>query len=217
MFTNLIRYTGPVTPTNGLFSFFDDGSQSGGLGSMRFYRVLQVQSANILTLPAQTNRTVNPLTLLVVTNTATDSDTNAALNYTLAGALAWRRHQRQRHHHLDAGSGPGWHHQHLYDHRHGQRGAACQATNSFTVTVGPPPPLISSVTLTTNGLFQLTWFAPTNYQFQVEWATNLVSPVVWNYIPPVAPWLTSGTTNFIFVDTNAPAQMKFYRLIQQYP
>ncbi len=217
MFTNLIRYTGPVTPTNGLFSFFDDGSQSGGLGSMRFYRVLQVQSANILTLPAQTNRTVNPLTLLVVTNTATDSDTNAALNYTLAGApaggaisangiITWTPAVAQ------AGT------TNTFTTIVTDNGVPpAQATNSFTVTVGPPPPLISSVTLTTNGLFQLTWFAPTNYQFQVEWATNLVSPVVWNYIPPVAPWLTSGTTNFIFVDTNAPAQMKFYRLIQQYP
>ena len=217
MFTNLIRYTGPVTPTNGLFSFFDDGSQSGGLGSMRFYRLLQVQSANFLTLPAQTNRTVNPLTLLVVTNTATDSDTNAALNYTLAsapaggaistnGIITWTPAVAQASTTntfttivTDNGLPPA------------------QATNSFTVTVGPPPPLISGVTLTTNGLFQLTWFAPTNYQFQVEWATNLMPPVVWNYIPPVPPWLTSGTTNFTFLDTNAPVQMKFYRLIQQYP
>jgi subtilisin-like proprotein convertase family protein len=217
MFTNLIRYTGPVTPTNGLFSFFDDGSQSGGLGSMRFYRLLQVQSANFLTLPSQTNLTVNPLTPLIVTNTATDSDTNATLAYGLAGApagaaistngiITWTPAVAQASTTntfttvvTDNGVPPA------------------QATNSFTVTVGPPPPVISSVTLMTNGLFQLTWFAPTNYQFQVEWATNLVSPIVWNYIPPVPPWLTSGTTNFTFVDTNAAVQMKFYRLIQQYP
>jgi hypothetical protein len=217
MFTNLIRYTGPVTPTNGLFSFFDDGSQSGGLGSMRFYRVLQVQSANILTLPAQTNRTVNPLTLLVVTNTATDSDTNAALNYTLAsapagaaistnGIITWTPALAQ----ADSTN--------IFTTVVTDNGVPpAHATNSFTVTVGPPPPVISSVTLMTNGLFQLTWFAPTNYQFQVEWATNLVSPIVWNYIPPAPPWLTSGTTNFTFVDTNAAVQMKFYRLIQQYP
>ena len=217
MFTNLIRYTGPVTPTNGLFSFFDDGSQSGGLGSMRFYRVLQVQSANFLTLPAQTNLTVNPLTLLVVTNTATDSDTNATLVYGLAsapagaaistnGIITWTPALAQANSTnifttvvTDNGVPPA------------------SATNNFTVAVGPPPPLISSVTLTTNGLFQLQWSAPINYQFQMEWTTNLMPPIVWNYIPPGPPYLTSGTTNFTFLDTNAPAQMKFYRLIQQYP
>jgi excinuclease ABC subunit A len=31
------------------------------------------------------------------------------------------------------------------------------------------------------------------------------------------PYITSVTTNFTFVDTNTAVQMKFYRLIQQYP
>ncbi|MGD0251350.1 MAG: S8 family serine peptidase [Verrucomicrobiota bacterium] len=40
-FTNFIYYTGPLTPTNGLFSFFDDGSQTPpGLPPMRFYRII---------------------------------------------------------------------------------------------------------------------------------------------------------------------------------
>ena len=39
-FTNIIGYTGPLTPTNGLFTFFDDGSQTGGFGPQRFYRLI---------------------------------------------------------------------------------------------------------------------------------------------------------------------------------
>ena len=38
-FTNVISYKTNIPPTNGLYQFFDDGSQDGGLGIMRFYRV----------------------------------------------------------------------------------------------------------------------------------------------------------------------------------
>src|ERR1019366_2692163 len=54
-FSNIITYTGPPTPTIGLFSFFDDGSQTGGFGPMRFYRLILLQATNTLTLPNQTN------------------------------------------------------------------------------------------------------------------------------------------------------------------
>ena len=43
-FTNIIPYTGPPTPTNGLFTFFDDGSQTGGFDTMRFYRLILLTS-----------------------------------------------------------------------------------------------------------------------------------------------------------------------------
>jgi hypothetical protein len=216
LFTNLIRYTGPVTAANGLFSFFDDGSQSGGLGPMRYYRLLLTQSANVLTLPAQTNRTINPLTTMVVTNTATDSDTNATLAYGLtvapvgatisaSGIINWSPSLAQASSTntfttvvTDNGVPPA------------------SATSTFLVIVNPPTVPITGFTFTTNGLFQLSWNAPTNHQFQVEWTTNLASPV-WNYIPPGPPWINSTNVTFTFVDTNAPAQMKFYRLIQQYP
>ena len=42
-FSNIVAYTGPPTPTNGLFTFFDDGSQF-PFGPMRFYRVILLQS-----------------------------------------------------------------------------------------------------------------------------------------------------------------------------
>ena len=44
-FTNFIYYTGLATPTNGLFTFFDDGSQTPpGLPTLRFYRIVLVGS-----------------------------------------------------------------------------------------------------------------------------------------------------------------------------
>jgi hypothetical protein len=35
-------FTNMLTSTNGAFSFFDDGSQTGGAGQTRFYRLLQL-------------------------------------------------------------------------------------------------------------------------------------------------------------------------------
>jgi hypothetical protein len=42
-FTNFVYCAGPLTPTNGLFTFFDDGSQTPpGLPPIRFYRIVLV-------------------------------------------------------------------------------------------------------------------------------------------------------------------------------
>ena len=75
-FSNIVIYTGPPTPTNGLFTFFDDGSQYPFTG-LRFYRLILLGVTPPATpppvLPAQTNRVINPLEALVVTNTASDA------------------------------------------------------------------------------------------------------------------------------------------------
>ena len=75
-FSNVVSYTGPPTPTNGLFTFFDDGSQYPFTG-LRFYRLILLGVTPPATpppvLPAQTNRVINPLEALVVTNTASDA------------------------------------------------------------------------------------------------------------------------------------------------
>ena len=44
-FSNIVTYTGPPPPTNGIgqFTFFDDGSQTGGFDTMRFYRLILLQ------------------------------------------------------------------------------------------------------------------------------------------------------------------------------
>jgi hypothetical protein len=115
-----ITYTGPVTPTNGLFSYYDDGSQV-PLGSLRFYRL---QLVGILP-PATTSVPIGGIT-------------------------------------------------------------------------------------STNGGFLLTWFAATNDQFNVRWATNLVPPINWTAFPDL---ITSTNGVFTFMDTNAPLLLKFYELI----
>ena len=38
-FTNVISYQTYISPTNSLFQFFDNGTQDGGFGTMRYYRV----------------------------------------------------------------------------------------------------------------------------------------------------------------------------------
>ncbi len=125
-FSNVVAYTGgPVTATNGQFSYFDDGSQYPFNGP-RFYRLI------------------------------------------LEGVTA------------PASPAP--------------------ATNTIHF----------SGSLTTNGGFQLTWSAPTNDQFRVQWTTNLVPPFTWNLFPGTN---TSTSGLFSFTDTNAPFLLKFYELI----
>ena len=66
--------------------------------------------------------------------------------------------------------------------------------------------LISNVLMTTNGL-HLTWSAPTNDQFQVQWATNLTPPITWTLFPGT---ITLDNRHVYFLDTNAPLFMKFH-------
>jgi hypothetical protein len=219
VFTNIISYnvSAFTSPTNTQFNFFDDGLQSGGFGLERFYRLLLLQSTNVLTLPVQTNRAIDVLTALVVTNTATDSDTNAALSYMLIttvtglpvpiidatnGVITWTPATAQ------AGT------VNTFTTIVTDNGVPpASATNSFTVTVNPLPVSIAGVTVTTNGFIGLQWSAPTNYHFQVEWTTNLASPVTWT---TNAAFITSSSGAFTFVDTNASMAVKFYRLLE-YP
>jgi subtilisin-like proprotein convertase family protein len=205
----------PVNPTNAQFNFFDDGSQTGGLGSARFYRLILLNGAlpaNTLVLPPQTNLIVSVSTPVTVTNTATDSNTNAILTYSLLnsppnasistnGIIFWTNATPQglaaRFTTLVTDNGA----------------TSAMATNAFTVFVAPFPS-ISSVTFTNNGL-NLQWFAPTNNQFNVQWTTNLAPPAIWTYFPNnVSPGIITSTSGtFSFTDTNALFILKFYRLI----
>jgi len=134
-FTNFVYYGGPPVTTNGVFAFFDDGSQTGGFGPFRSYRVLLV------------------------------------------------------------GSVPSTH------------------TNTV---------LLSSITLTNiSGLnnFLLQWSAPTNYWFEVQWATNLSPVITWQTFPNVISYstLVSPTNSlFQFLDNGSSGglgPLKFYRLL----
>jgi hypothetical protein len=212
-FTNppVVSYNPAVftNPTNTQFNFFDDGSQTGGtLGSMRFYRlVLLTGAANTLTFPAPSNLVVNVSATVAVTNTATDSNPLAVLTYSLAsappgatinntnGIITWPNANPSglaaRFNTLVTDNGV----------------PPASATNTFTVFVAPFP-AITNIFITATNL-TLSWSAPTNDQFRVQWTTNL-AVLPWNTFPG---FITSSTGLFSFTDTNAPLFMKFYRLL----
>jgi hypothetical protein len=54
-FSNIISYTSITNGTNGLFMFLDDGSQTGGFGPMRFYRLILYNSSVVSNVIPLTN------------------------------------------------------------------------------------------------------------------------------------------------------------------
>jgi len=198
-FTNLVVYTGPVAPANGRFTYFDNGSQSGGFGSLRFYRLIEVlpvvYNQPPVLPPSGASYRVNPLTSLVVTNTATDVNASAVLSYSVVNTLTGTN--------LPVVTTNG-----IITSDNGA--IPLTATNSFAVIVTPIP-FFTSVQVSVEGV-TLQWSAAASNQFQLGWTTNLLSP--WTYIPTNAPYLTSTTTNFLYQDTNASTGIKFYRLRQ---
>jgi len=216
-FTNIVVYTGPVTATNGLFSFFDNGSQTGGtVNPNRSYQLILWVTANNVPPVLPTSGKVyrdNPLTALVVTNTATDANTNALLTYTVTGSLAGTNPPV-----VNANGLITWTPTLAQAGRtnlittivsdNGQ--IPLTATNTFTVIVNPIP-AFSEVEVTIDGV-TLLWHGAAGNQYQIGWTTNLLTS--WTYEPVSAPYLTSTTTNFFFVDTNALNGMKFYQLRQ---
>jgi hypothetical protein len=227
-FTNIISYNTnfPVGPSNAQFNFFDNGSQTGGtLGAIRFYRLNLLSSGSSPNTPPEflatpTNQTINPLNPLVVTNTATDSDvpaqtlvysisstvsgTNVPTINTNTGVINWTPTAAQAGTSntittivTDNGIPP------------------LSATNSFSVIVNPVPP-ISGVTYT-NGGFLLTWFAPTNDIFQVQFTDSLF-PANWTNIGSTVSYTGPVTTTnglFTFLDNGSQfpfTGLRFYRL-----
>jgi hypothetical protein len=208
-FTNIVSYNpGAFTsPTNTQFNFFDDGSQTGGFGPTRFYRLILLSSPNTLTLPSQSNLVVNAAATVTVTNTATDSSAGAVLTYSLInsptnasisanGIITWTNA-------MPSGSAT------RFNTLVTDNGVPpAHATNTFTVFVAPFPAITSATVTATNVTLQ--WSAPTNDQFQVQWTTNLVPVINWFTFPAI---LTSANGTFTFTDTNAPLVLKFYRLL----
>jgi subtilisin-like proprotein convertase family protein len=103
-----------------------------------------------------------------------------------------------------------------------------QNTNSVAVNYGlqvdfhlltnAPAIVISSIVATNisgNLGFVITWLAPTNDQFNVQWTTNLSPAINWtlfsNGVSPLVVTSTNGT--FSYTDTNLPFLLKFYQLI----
>jgi subtilisin-like proprotein convertase family protein len=227
-FSNIITYTGPVTTTNGLFTFLDDGTQYPFTG-LRFYRLILLGVGSSPTnppsglapaLPFQTNRIVNPLNTLVVTNTATDGTVPAStLTYTLTstvtgtnapvinptnGIITWTPDV------LQAGTSNV-----LTTIVTASGVPVLSVTNMFAVIVNPLPD-IGSVTYT-NGSYLLTWWAPTNDLFRVEFKDNLLATNWQSFSNIIAYTGPVTTTNglFTFLDdgTQYPfTGLRFYRL-----
>jgi subtilisin-like proprotein convertase family protein len=254
-FTNIVSFNpafytnGPVTQ----FNFFDDGSQA-PFGPLRFYRLVLLGSLSNptngvpvtntvpagttaffqITVPANADAATNALASatapvnLLFNQTNLPTGANAG-GYTLltnsTGGISI----------LNAGSTPPLVPGATYY-------LGVQNTNSFTVQftlevnfhipaapVGPVTNYpISSVKFTNNGTANgilFTWYAPTNYQFQIQWTTSLSPlPVYWTTVPGVIPTLVSvtGTTGTYqwfddFSLTGGFGFQKFYQLIAYPP
>jgi hypothetical protein len=218
-FNGVISYTSYVAATNSEFQYFDDGSQTGGFGSDRFYRLLLLNSPSNTApyfLYSPTVLYAQPGVLFAFTNTARDWDIPAqSLTYSvtnsqalanvtidpLTGVITWTPTLAQLGltnliSTLVADSGV----------------PTMSASNSFVVIVSTNSavaPAISSIVLSASGV-KFQWTAPTNEHFQLRWTTNLAST---NWLP-LSGTITSTTTNFSFVDTNLPLlMMKFYQLM----
>jgi sugar lactone lactonase YvrE len=207
-FSNIITYAGPLTATNGKFTFFDNGAQY-PFGPMRYYRLLLLQ-LNSIVMPDVPNYILNVSEPLAVTNVALDSDPVATLTYYLTnfpavtpaavmnnGIITWTPTM------ADAGGA------FKFTTTVTDNGVPpITAGNDFTVFVLPAPTIASATATATN--VTLNWSASTNDLFQVQWTTNLNPVIVWATFPQV---LTSTTGAFTFTDTNEPSVLKFYRLI----
>ena len=221
-FSNVVAYAGPVTATNGLFTFFDDGVQHPFTG-LRFYRLQLIGLAGPVTpppvLPVVPLQIVNPLNALVVTNTATDVavpvpvltyvltstvvGTNVPVINATNGVITWTPAAAQWGTSntlttvVTAGGVP-----------------ALSATNVFAVVVNPVPG-IGSVTAT-NGGYLLKWYAPTNDLFRVEFTDGL--PPVWQSFSNVVAYagpVTATNGLFTFFDDGVQhpfTGLRFYRL-----
>ena len=217
-FTNTVSYNTNVlsSPTNTQFNFFDDGAQF-PFGPARYYRLVLLTGNTAPVLPPGGQiYFINPLATLTVTNSATDSDIPAnILTYRLSSTVANTNNLPT----ISTNTGVI-----TWTPLLGQAGTSnvlttivtdngvpsLSATNSFVVVVNPIP-AISSVSLTTNGFFQLNWFAPTNNYFLVESATNLNPPVAWitngGFVYPFA------SNYFRYIDSNVASGLKFFRLL----
>jgi alpha-tubulin suppressor-like RCC1 family protein len=209
-FTNIITYAA-LTPTNGFFMFFDNGSQY-PFGPARFYRLLLLTSGSSLVLASQPNFVAMVSQPFSVTNSATDSNPAATLNYTLAdfptpstspainstnGIINWT-----------PGAGDSGAEFRFTTVVADNNLPPLSATNAFTVFVMPAPTVQRAAVTSTNVTLQ--WTASTNDLFQVEWTTNLNPNIVWTLFPQT---IVSTTGMFNFTDTNSPRGDKFYRLL----
>jgi hypothetical protein len=204
-----------IVATNSQFQYFDDGSQTGGLAPVRFYR-LQLLNSPTNTPPFFLNAAPGPFNASLgvpfgFTDAAADWDLPAqTLTYAVTnslgaanvsinpgtGAITWTPTAAQ------AGL------TNVITTVVTDNGVPAQSTtNSFAVVVNSLP-AFSSISVGSGGVTFL-WMGATNAQFEIRWTTNL-APANWQIFP--GP-ITSSSSSFSFVDTNALWMMKFYQLM----
>jgi hypothetical protein len=226
-----------VTSTNGHYSFFDDGSLTGGLGPMKFYRVLGGLNLGPITGSGPATNTVlaGAMSQAVVTVPANAISANNLLISATGPLNVWFNQTNPPSGNTNAGdflmlsaatSGafvltsnsvpplvPGANYYLGF-----QNPGASNVTFVFQVAFGfASTNAVANFSITaTNGGIWLKWNGRTDYQYQVQWTTNLAPPpAVWNTISNIV--LTSTTGIFTFFDdgslTGGFGPMKFYRLI----
>jgi hypothetical protein len=193
-FNGVISDTPSVVPPSGNFQYFDDGSQTRGLGTTRFYRLVWLDSPSN-TAPFFVNSPnpiyfASPLVTFLYTNLAKDWDLPAqTLSYSVSNSLAAGNLAA-----IDSTGLISW----------TPTLAQVGLTNVITAA-----PVFRNITVNGTGV-TFNWTAPASDQFSIRWTTNLALPN-WQFFP--SP-ITSTTTNFTFVDANRPlSTMKFYQLI----
>jgi len=226
-----------ATSTNGQFSWFDDGSLTGGQGAMKFYRILAGTNSlaatggtipagalvqAVVTVPAGAAWASNVLASASGPVNVYFNPTNAPTANTGAGDFLMLSLANAGSFVLFTNSVPpivaGTNYYLAF-----QNPGASDVTYAFQVSFGSGAPALVAVSITNvailnNGSSQFKWGAPVSYQFQVQWTTNLTPPIVWNTITNYSTGNTLTSTNglFTFGDTNAPTTLKFYRLVE-YP
>jgi hypothetical protein len=162
-------------------------------------------------LPVQTNRTIPPFTTLVVTNTASDQDIPVChLSYTLTDAPAGAS--------IDSNGiitwSPGF-----------QQSVVTRAfvtvvtddgipplsaTNSFTVTVNPPPtpPVIVDLSLT-NEIVTIVWTSIAGHSYRLEYKDDFADA---NWNGSGSNVLATGATATA-TDAAGGALQRFYRVV----
>jgi subtilisin-like proprotein convertase family protein len=225
-----------VTSTNGHYSFFDDGTLTGGFGPMKFYRVLGGLNLGPITGPGPATNTVlaGSMSQAVVAVPANAISASNLLISATGPLNVWFNQTNPPTGNTNAGD---------------FLMLSATSAGAFVLTSNSVPPLVpgtnyylgiqnpgtSNVTFvfqvafgfapiiavsnfsvtTTNGGIWLQWNGLTNYQYQVQWTTSLAPAAAWNTISNIV--LTSTTGVFTFFDdgslTGGFGPMKFYRLI----
>jgi subtilisin-like proprotein convertase family protein len=239
--------------TNGNYSWFDDGSLTGGWPPQKFYRVVATLPPFVITDSTPFTNNV-PLGALEKFEVSVPTNATAATNILFyasgpvdvyfnqtgppngnnPGSFTMLSSATSGSFVLDGGSLPplvpgATYNIGIKNLGPGQVTFVYQVNFGYGALVTNPPPTPGIIVTNIGGTnaVLLTWVAPTNYQFQVQWATSLTPASAWHTISNVAvTWSgvvspTNATYGFFqFLDdgslTGGFGPWKFYRLIE-YP